>query len=273
MAIRSIAVTDTLETFRTEFNNLTALDFGDAATLAGAGLSSTTVVGAVIELAGVVAAASGFFINDGTTSQLIGAGQTINLASSSNINAVVSATDTLTLNLTDSISVSGTSHTFGNITVANGSITDSSGSISFGNENLSTSGSLNITGLTNLAGTTVAGLTSSGIQITTNGTIIFEGSSNNTSETTLTVANPTTDRVITIPNETGTLITNQSSNVVTSGMIVNSTILTEDIADNQITEAKIGIDAVSSVQMKTLSTLQILNSAGNVVKTIHGAGV
>ena len=111
---------------------MTSLDFGDAATLAGAGLSSTTVVGAVIELAGVVAAAQGFYINDGTTSQLIGAGQTINLASSSNINAVVSATDTLTLNLTDSISVSGTSHTFGNITVANGSITDSSGSISFG---------------------------------------------------------------------------------------------------------------------------------------------
>ena len=64
MAIRTIALTDTLETFRTEFNNMTSLDFGDAATLAGAGLSSTTVVGAVIELAGVVAAAQGFYIKD-----------------------------------------------------------------------------------------------------------------------------------------------------------------------------------------------------------------
>jgi hypothetical protein len=248
MAIRTIALTDTLETFRTEFNNMTSLDFGDAATLAGAGLSSTTVVGAVIELAGVVAAAQGFYINDGTTSQLIGAGQTINLASSSNINAVVSATDTLTLNLTDSISVSGTSHTFGNITVANGSITDSSGSISFGNENLSTSGSLNITGLTTLASATM-----SGIQLTTNGTIIFEGSSNDDNETTLTVTNPTADRTITIPNETGTLITSNGIDVISESMMADQ--------------------AISSVQMKTLSTLQILNSAGTVVKTIHGAGV
>lgn len=248
MAIRTIALTDTLETFRTEFNNMTSLDFGDAATLAGAGLSSTTVVGAVIELAGVVAAAQGFYINDGTTSQLIGAGQTINLASSSNINAVVSATDTLTLNLTDSISVSGTSHTFGNITVANGSITDSSGSISFGNENLSTSGSLNITGLTTLASATM-----SSIQLTTNGTIIFEGSSNDDNETTLTVTNPTADRTITIPNETGTLITSNGIDVISESMMADQ--------------------AISSVQMKTLSTLQILNSAGTVVKTIHGAGV
>lgn len=248
MAIRTIALTDTLETFRTEFNNMTSLDFGDAATLAGAGLSSTTVVGAVIELAGVVAAAQGFYINDGTTTQLIGAGQTINLASSSNINAVVSATDTLTLNLTDSISVSGTSHTFGNITVANGSITDSSGSISFGNENLSTSGSLNITGLTTLASATM-----SGIQLTTNGTIIFEGSSNDDNETTLTVTNPTADRTITIPNETGTLITSNGIDVISESMMADQ--------------------AISSVQMKTLSTLQILNSAGTVIKTIHGAGV
>ena len=253
MAIRTIALTDTLETFRTEFNNMTSLDFGDAATLAGAGLSSTTVVGAVIELAGVVAAAQGFYINDGTTSQLIGAGQTINLASSSNINAVVSATDTLTLNLTDSISVSGTSHTFGNVTLANGSLTDSSGAISFGNENLTTTGTLNVTGLTTLGTTTMSGLTSSGIQITTNGTIIFEGSSNNTSETTLTVANPTADRVLTIPDETGTIVSSGSTDVVSEAMMAD--------------------DAVGSVQMKTLSTLQILNSAGTVVKTIHGAGV
>jgi hypothetical protein len=231
---------------------MTSLDFGDAATLAGAGLSSTTVVGAVIELAGVVAAAQGFYINDGTTSQLIGAGQTINLASSSNINAVVSATDTLTLNLTDSISVSGTSHTFGNVTLANGSLTDSSGAISFGNENLTTTGTLNVTGLTTLGTTTMSGLTSSGIQITTNGTIIFEGSSNNTSETTLTVANPTADRVLTIPDETGTIVSSGSTDVVSEAMMAD--------------------DAVGSVQMKNLSTLQILNSAGTVVKTVHGAG-
>jgi hypothetical protein len=41
----------------------------------------------------------------------------------------------------------GSGSTFGNLTFADGSITDSSGAISFGNENLSTSGNLNVTGL------------------------------------------------------------------------------------------------------------------------------
>jgi hypothetical protein len=33
MAVKNIAVTDTLETFRTEFNDLAANDFGDIANL------------------------------------------------------------------------------------------------------------------------------------------------------------------------------------------------------------------------------------------------
>ena len=36
----------------------------------------------------------------------------------------------------------GTGSTVGNLTLANGSITDSSGAISFGNENLSTTGTM-----------------------------------------------------------------------------------------------------------------------------------
>ena len=43
-----------------------------------------------------------------------------------------------------------TGSTIGNLTLANGSITDSSGAISFGNENLSTTGNLDIDGTTNL---------------------------------------------------------------------------------------------------------------------------
>ena len=36
MAVKNIAVTDTLETFRTTFNDLALNDFGDIATLSGA---------------------------------------------------------------------------------------------------------------------------------------------------------------------------------------------------------------------------------------------
>lgn len=47
------------------------------------------------------------------------------------------------------------------------------------------------------------------ITLGTSADIIFEGSVNDGAETTLTVANPTIDRTITLPNETGTVATQQ----------------------------------------------------------------
>jgi len=52
-----------------------------------------------------------------------------------------------------------------------------------------------------------------------------------------------------------------------------NTINTSMIEPISITETKIADDAVSSVQLKTLSTLLIKDSAGSTLKTIHGAGV
>ena len=49
MAVRNIATSDTLETFRTQFNAMTLNDFGDIATL-NAGLTATTIVGSVNEI-------------------------------------------------------------------------------------------------------------------------------------------------------------------------------------------------------------------------------
>ena len=104
---------------------------------------------------------------------------------------------------------------------------------------LDVSGTVNATAFT---GPITGAVTTSGIQLTTNGTIIFEGSSNNTFETTLTVANPTADRTITIPNVTGNVVTTGDSGTVTAAMLATST------------------------------SLQILSSTGSVLKTIFGAG-
>ena len=49
-------------------------------------------------------------------------------------------------------------------------------------------------------------------------------------------------------------------------------IVTDDIADNAVTQAKMADDSVGSSEMKSLSTLLIINSAGTTVKTLHGAG-
>ena len=43
------------------------------------------------------------------------------------------------------------------------------------------------------------------------GSIIFEGDTDDSYETTLAVTDPTADRTITLPNETGTLITSASA--------------------------------------------------------------
>jgi hypothetical protein len=54
--------------------------------------------------------------------------------------------------------------------------------------------------------------------------IIFEGSSADEYETTLTVTNPTADRTITIPNITGTLVTTGDTATVSNTMLANSSI-------------------------------------------------
>jgi hypothetical protein len=105
---------------------------------------------------------------------------------------------------------------------------------------LDVSGTINATAFT---GPITGVVTSSSINVTTSGTIIFEGSSDDAYETTLTVANPTADRTITLPNVTGTVITTGDSGTITSGMFATST------------------------------SLQILSSTGTVLKTIYGAGV
>ena len=160
MAVRQIAVTDTIEKFRTEFNAMTQNDFGDIANLDGS-LSATNLVDAMNETLAAATNTAGFRVEDSSsTQQLISGGDILRVLGTSNeIEAVVSATDTLTIGLPNAVSIttSVTAPTVvaGNLSLTNGSITDSSGSISFGKENLLTTGTLgagNITGA-NITGT------------------------------------------------------------------------------------------------------------------------
>ena len=165
MAVRNIAVTDTIEKFRTEFNAMTLNDFGDIANL-DASLTATNLVDAMNETLSVATNTAGFRIEDSSSSQqLIGGGEIFKILGTSNeIEAVVSATDTLTIGLPSvvSITTSVTAPTVnaGNLALSNGSITDSGGSISFGDENLSTTGTLGsgaITSTGNISGVNITG--------------------------------------------------------------------------------------------------------------------
>ena len=322
MAVRNIAVTDTIEKFRTEFNALCATDFGDIANL-DSSLSATNLIEAMNETLVAATNTSGFRIEDSSSSQqLVAGGDVLKvLGTSSQINAVVSATDTLTLSMPNAVSIttSVTAPTVstGNLSLANGSITDSSGAISFGDENLSTTGTFgsgNITSSGNISGVNISGTGSThtlgtveisgntirstdSTRININDTfrantfetqtgllsidetsgfgrisssrgdnllvfnaipafqgssIIFEGATADAFETTLSVTDPTADRTITFADESGTVISTGSVNAVTEDMMAN--------------------DAIGQNELKSVVTLQILNSSGTPLKTLYGAG-
>jgi len=81
--------------------------------------------------------------------------------------------------------------------------------------------------------------------------LIFEGETSNDFETTLTVTDPTVDRTITLPDETGTVITSAGTDVIDSAHYVDGSIDTAHIGDSQITTAKIATDAVTRAKIAT----------------------
>lgn len=278
MAVKNIAVTDTLETFRTEFNDLAANDFGDIANLDGS-LSSTNLVDAMNETLSVATSTAGFTIRDSSsTGQIIGGGDTLTVLGTSNeIEAVVSATDTLTIGLpndvtiTNNLTASGSTHTLGTIEISGNTIRSTDSTRININDTFRANSFETTTGLLNIDETTgyprIQSTRGDRFLIfdaipTFEGDVIFEGSTADGFETTLTVVDPTADRTITIPNETGTLITTSSSGVVTGAMIGIDT----------VAEANMANDAIGQDQLKSVVNLQILNSSGGVLKSLYGAG-
>ena len=149
-----------------------------------------------------------------------------------NISGVVAGTQTsATITTLATTTVNGTTLNAGTMAVAAGSITDSSGAISFGNEDLTTTGTLTSGNLT------------CGTITSTDASIVFEGATPDAHETTLTVTDPTADRTITFANESGTVLTTGTTNIVSGAML------------------------------KSASTLLIVNSGGTTLKTIIGSGV
>jgi len=294
MAYTVFNTTDTLEQVRVKLNNLTQVDFGDPSQLASAGIVSTSIVGALVEVANTTFAASGFTIEDSSSSfQIVGNGQKLKVLGTSNqINAVVSSPDTLTVSLTNNVTISN------NLTVTN---------------NITATGSLHTLGTVEISGNTIRSVDSTRLQINDtvrcnavatgtglgamfetggfphiqsfrndktfifdcnpifNSQISFEGSSDDAFETTITVVDPTADRTITIPNITGTLITTGDTETVSNTMLAGS-ITGGKLLDGAIVEAKIANGSVAAAKLKSVVTLSILNSTGGVLKTLYGAG-
>ena len=117
MAARTVATTDTLETFRTTFNSLSSTDIGDPGSLT---TTATNIVGAINEL--VSTAGTFTFRDDTSTTQSVNTGDVVTFSGGTNITTAVSATDTLTINLDSTItgltSLDATTLTEGGVQVA-----------------------------------------------------------------------------------------------------------------------------------------------------------
>ena len=290
MAFTVINTTDTLEQARVKLNNLTTNDFGDPATLAGAGLSATSICGAVVEIAGVAFSAAGWTIRDSSsTIQVVGAGQTLDVKGTSNqITAVVSSPDILTISLKSNVTIpgnftagwnitaSGATHTLGTVEISGNTIRSIDSSQLTINDSVQFTGTVSTNNIRIVSGTDLnfgsANLVTTGFFYSSNvNGYVFEGSTSDAFETALRAVDPTADNAIVFPNISGTVITNGDTGTVTNTMLAGS-ITGGKLLDDAITEAKIADDAVGQDQLKSLVTLQILNSSGGVLKTIFCAG-
>ena len=288
MAVKFIAETDTLEKFRTEFNELCAQDFGDKANLSNA-ISATNLIDAMNETISIATSTAGWTVRDeSSTTQIIGGGDTLSVLGTANqIQAVVTATDTLTLSFPNNVTIPnsltalGTTHTFGSVEISGNNIR------SVDTNTLSVLDTLRVSELETGSGllsideaSSIPRFTSSaaGKALTFdavplfNSSVEFDGATAGTFKTTVTATDPTANNTITIPDVTGTIITTGDTNTITSNMIAAGALSGSDLADDSINEAKIADDAVGEDQLKNVVNLQVLNSSGGVLKSIFGAG-
>ena len=230
MADRSVAVTDTMNDLRREFNG-SARDVGDISDLLSASgfiASSTDVIEAILAInTEVPEVKTDLFTFPGRTMVFEGATDDAFETTISFAEPTADRTHTLP-DATGTIIFADSADTLTNKTISLGSNTIS-GSLAEFNSALSGDDFASLTGsetLTNKTFTSPAlsthtfssGTTTSGMTIGANG-IVFEGATADAHETTLTAEDPTQDNTITIPNETMTAITtathaSQASHIV-----------------------------------------------------------
>tara|TARA_R100001015_G_C4623198_1_gene180891 strand:- start:335 stop:1654 length:1320 start_codon:yes stop_codon:yes gene_type:complete len=212
MAARQVAADATIEQLRTTFNTLSATDFGDISQLSSS-ISASNLVAAMNELEAEVA---GFSAATITAQSNLGAGPASNDefimvdTSSGQLRALTAANLFTDQTITSpTIIFEGSTADSFETTIA---VTDPTADRTITLPNATGTVSL-ITAtetLTNktLTSPTINGGSFSGSfsgSITTTGSIVFEGATDDSFETTLAVTDPTADRTITFPNDSGTV--------------------------------------------------------------------
>ena len=126
------------------------------------------------------------------------------------------------------------------------------------------------------AGGTITGA----LEISETGSLIFEGATADSSETTIGVVDPTADRTINFPDVSGTVVTTGDTGTVTSTMITDATIIDGDISATAgisysklapLTDAHLLIGSSSNVATVTPVTGDVTISNSGVTAITAGS--
>ena len=192
-----------------------------------------------------------------------------------NINENVSVDGTLTVE--DAASITGTisgatGSAIGNITLANGSITDSSGAISFGNENVTTTGTF-----TSATGSTFGNLTLADGSITDSSGAISFGNENLSTTGTLDVSGLSTFGSLSA-NDGSTGSTTFAAPVPIDNITINDNIIsTSSNADLRLTPGGTGVVNISNLTIDssfslTDNVIKVTKSNDNLELKPNGTG-
>lgn len=124
------------------------------------------------------------------------------------------------------LTTNGTALSWGTVTAGSGTVTSITAGTGLTGGTITTSGTIAVdtatvattTNAVTLTNKTLTSPTVSGLYLS-DSSIVFEGSSADANETTLTVTNPTADRTITLPNATGTVVLGTSAMTLTTGTV------------------------------------------------------
>ena len=237
-----------LGTTQDTFTGLTSLT---STTLIG-----TTLVSGAVDAANAISIASGNITFEGSSAD---ANETILTAANA-----TGSDKTLTLpNETGTILTDASS--IANSNLANSSLTVGSTSISLGGTATTIAGLSSLTSTTLVGTTLISGSADAANSIMlASGNIVFEGSTANDFETTISVTDPTADRTITFPNADGTVVLLGSLSVAAgSGLSYNAAtgvFGTSSIPNSQLANSSVTIGSTSVALGGTASTIAGLTS-------------
>ena len=231
-------------------------------------LASTTLISGVADAANSIKLASGNITFEGSTAD---ANETILTAADA-----TGGDKTLTLP-NETGTILSTASSIANSNLANSAVTIGSTQISLGGTVTTFAGLSSLTSTTLVGTTLISGSADAANSIKiASGNIVFEGSSANDFETTLTVTNPTADRTITFPDAAGTVVLLGSLSVAAgSGLTYNSgtgQFGTSSIPNAQLANSQVTIGSTAVALGSTVTTYTGLSSITSTAVVTNDSG-